>query len=357
MPLQQQSAGGGARAPLSSLVSVIIPTFNRGEYLVEALASVVDQTYRPLEIVVVDDGSEEGDLGLAGQWWETLPYTRREGCRLVLLQQANGGPSKARNRGLAEATGDFIQFLDSDDLLHPEKIERQAATFAARPELGYVYSSLRTVRIEGGELVGQGQERVGPASFDVGRHISLRDSLQTSVGLYRRETCERMGPWDESLSVGTDIEYNLRLILFRVKAAYVDGVFLFMRTHDGPRTSRGSKPAQLVHTFEALEGLLDEHATQEEMDAAGVWLAYAYCRVGFEALAIRQPDIAADCLARAWRYSATMSERIKVCFLGALVRAPLPIAVKSGLARRALSMAPYRRMFRRLVPWGEKRSA
>lgn len=342
---------------MKPLVSVIVPTFNRGQYLIEALDSVIGQTHRPLEVVVVDDGSDKDDLGLARSWWDDLPEARREGCRLVLSRQKNGGPSKARNRGLAEATGEFIQFLDSDDLLHPDKIECQLDAFSARPTLGYVYSSLRAGRIERGEMVGRAQVRVGPDSFNVGRHISLRDSLQTSVGLYRREICDRLGPWNESLTVGEDIEYNLRLILRRVPAVYVEGCFVSLRSHGGPRASRKSGPETLLRTFRALEFELSEHGSPSERHAARSWFAYAYCRVGFEAVIARQQAVARDCLRLAWAYASTAAERFKVACLWPLVRLPLPSRLRTGLARTALGLAPYRRLLRRFSPQPDKSPA
>lgn len=342
---------------MSDLVSVIIPTFNRGHYLVEALASVVDQTYRPLEIVVVDDGSEDDDLGLVKGWWGDLPETHRKGCRLILLGQANGGPSKARNRGLIETTGEFVQFLDSDDLLYPEKIERQMAALADDASLGYVFSSLRSVQIESGQVINQGPVRVGPDSFDVGRHISLGDSLQTSVGLYRRKTCDQIGPWNESLTVGEDIEYNLRLILHRIPAAYVDGCFVSLRNHGGPRASRGAGPEKLVRAFEVLERLVREHATAGERESARPWFAYAYSRVGFESLVSRQPTLASMCLRRAWQYAASVTERFKVICLWGVARMPLSADAKAALARSALRLAPYRRVWSRFFMRGKKVAA
>jgi glycosyltransferase involved in cell wall biosynthesis len=107
------------------LISCIVPVFNGERYLQEALDSILAQTYQPLELIVVDDGSTDGTATLAAGYGERIRY----------LWQANAGEASARNRGLSAAQGEFIAFLDADDLWHPEKLTRQVARFHERPEL------------------------------------------------------------------------------------------------------------------------------------------------------------------------------------------------------------------------------
>lgn len=107
------------------LISCIVPVFNGERYLWEALESIFAQTYRPIEVLVVDDGSTDGTGAVAASY----------GSRLRYLWQPNAGPAAARNRGLEAARGEFVAFLDADDLWHPEKLARQMARFAARPGL------------------------------------------------------------------------------------------------------------------------------------------------------------------------------------------------------------------------------
>jgi glycosyltransferase involved in cell wall biosynthesis len=108
-----------------SLISCIVPVFNGEKYLGEALDSILKQTYRPLEIIVADDGSTDG----------TTAVTARYGKQIRYLRQDNAGASTARNFGLNAARGEFVAFLDADDLWHLEKLERQMARFETRPEL------------------------------------------------------------------------------------------------------------------------------------------------------------------------------------------------------------------------------
>jgi glycosyltransferase involved in cell wall biosynthesis len=96
-----------------------VPVYNGERYLAEALDSILAQTYRPLEIIVADDGSTDGTAALVARYGECVHY----------LWQTNAGEAAARNLGLIAARGEFVAFLDADDLWHPEKLERQIARF------------------------------------------------------------------------------------------------------------------------------------------------------------------------------------------------------------------------------------
>lgn len=111
-------------------VSVIIPSYNCAPYLSEAIESVLDQSHPPAEVIVVDDGSTDDSLEIA----------RGFGARIRLLAQANAGVSAARNRAIEEATGDWLAFLDADDVWLPTKLERQLAAVEGRPDVVCVFS-------------------------------------------------------------------------------------------------------------------------------------------------------------------------------------------------------------------------
>lgn len=110
-------------------VSVIIPAYNHAEFLREAVDSALQQTVPPAQVIVVDDGSTD----------ETPRILAAYGGRIRAIRQPNQGAGAARNAGLAEATGDYVAFLDSDDVWHPRKLERQLARFDADPDLGLVH--------------------------------------------------------------------------------------------------------------------------------------------------------------------------------------------------------------------------
>lgn len=107
------------------LVSCVVPTYNSERYLAKALDSILAQTYRPFEIIVADDGSTD----------ETSKIATQYGDKTRFVCQETAGPAATRNLGLLNAVGEFIAFLDADDLWHPEKLARQMARFNARPTL------------------------------------------------------------------------------------------------------------------------------------------------------------------------------------------------------------------------------
>ncbi len=116
-----------------SLISCIIPVYNGELYLREALDSIVAQTYRPLEIIVVDDGSQDGTAAVVAEYGEQVHY----------LWQPNAGETAARNRGLDAAQGEWVAFLDADDVWHPQKLVRQMARFQERPELDLSFTQFQ----------------------------------------------------------------------------------------------------------------------------------------------------------------------------------------------------------------------
>ena len=115
-------------------VSVVIPVFNSATLLGDALRSVFAQTFRDFEVIVVDDGSEDR---------ETLDQTLAAWSgRVRVLRQSNGGPARARNTGIAHATGDLVAFLDADDEWRPEKLAKQVAYFRQHPETGLLHTGV-----------------------------------------------------------------------------------------------------------------------------------------------------------------------------------------------------------------------
>jgi len=112
------------------LVSVVIPTYNRADLICETINTVLQQTFRDFEVIVVDDGSTDGTDGVLEE---------RYGTSIRLIRQANAGEGEARNAGIAQADGKYVAFLDSDDLWLPPKLESQIELLTSRPGLGWVY--------------------------------------------------------------------------------------------------------------------------------------------------------------------------------------------------------------------------
>jgi len=141
-------------------VSVIVPTFNRAGWVASTVASALAQTRPPLEVIIVDDGSTD----------DSEAAVRAIGGPVRYLRQANAGVAAARNAGAREARGDFLAFLDCEDLWEPEKLEVQLALFATHPEVGWCITGCTVIDLENRPVSGpQGWLRVFPPFRGTGR--------------------------------------------------------------------------------------------------------------------------------------------------------------------------------------------
>jgi glycosyltransferase involved in cell wall biosynthesis len=243
------------------LVSTIIPVFNRAAMLRQAVASVVGQTYQPIEIIIVDDGSTDDTSAVA----DALAAGNQDVIRV--LHRPNGGPGAAREAGRLAAQGDFIQYLDSDDLLLPRKFALQVAALDARPEAGIAYGLVRYFDGSGHEIecdwkaANQVQQSILP-SFLIARW------WETISPLYRRSVTDAVGPWT-TLRLEEDWEYDCRAGALGVTLVYVDEIVGQHRDHLDARLSRGAGHDQerLRNRARAHE-LITAHARRAGIDPA-----------------------------------------------------------------------------------------
>jgi glycosyltransferase involved in cell wall biosynthesis len=211
------------------LASVIIPTFNRAALLDQALASAQSQTYRPIEILVVDDGSADDTPAVLSRWQDKL--RGEAGISLRAIRQVNSGVSSALNHGLIESAGEFIQFLDSDDILFPEKMRLQIACLEKHPEAGLAFS--QTVELGAG-IIEQ------PPSLDEAVVVPsagyyLQNDVLRIQAVYRRQSCWAAGPWSEDIRLSEDREYNFRVLLVNDKIVHLPGKLSAVRAHTSGR--------------------------------------------------------------------------------------------------------------------------
>jgi glycosyltransferase involved in cell wall biosynthesis len=200
------------------LVSCIVPVFNGERYLREALDSVLQQTYRHLELIVVDDGSTDGSAALAASY----------GDRLRVLRQANAGPAAARNRGLDEMRGEFAAFLDADDLWHPEKLARQLGRFTERPALDACVTHLRNFWIP--ELA---EEEVRFRNHRIARPLP---AYLAATMVARRRAFDLVGTFDASLGFGHSTEWFLRAAARGAVVEALPDVLYSRRIHHANRS-------------------------------------------------------------------------------------------------------------------------
>jgi glycosyltransferase involved in cell wall biosynthesis len=194
-------------------ISVIVPVYNGERYLAEALQCLQQQDLQPLEIVVIDDGSTDDSAALA----ETYPLVR---C----VRQDHAGLGTALNRGISEARGSLLAFLDADDLWPPNKLSLQAAHLAANPELDMVFGHI--VQFHSPELTPEERERSRfPEDAVPGR---LAGAM-----LARAEVFPRIGPLDTHWKVGQFIAWISRAQTLGVRAQVLPEVVLKRRVHLG----------------------------------------------------------------------------------------------------------------------------
>lgn len=203
-------------------VAVIIPTYNRADMLPETLDSLLTQTRVPDEIIVVDDGSTDNTPELLAHY--SAPIT--------VIRQDNQGRSAARNNGVRASTSDLIAFLDSDDTLVPESIERRAAFFAAHPAVDVLYTNV--LMIDPASRVLGTYTQVKPGARPSGRifaHFAQDNTMQLQGFMMRRACLEATGMFDVTMHVLEDYDLWLRLSA-RYEFAYVDEPLATYRIHN-----------------------------------------------------------------------------------------------------------------------------
>ena len=242
-----------ANAVIPGLVSTIIPVHNRAALLREAVASVLAQTYRPIEVVVVDDGSTDETPTAA----DALAAMHPEVIRV--LHQGNTGPGLAREAGRKAAKGEFIQYLDSDDVLLPEKFALQVGGLRANSECGVAYGYTR-YRHAGGHLEPQPWKGSGERVDAMFPSFLKSRWWDTPTPLYRASVCEAAGPWTD-LRLEEDWEYDCRIAALGTRLHFSEAYVAEVRDHDQGRLCRGEAldPVRLRHRARA-HGLMYAHA-------------------------------------------------------------------------------------------------
>lgn len=226
---------------VAGLVSTIIPVHNRAGLLREAVASVLAQAYRPVEIVIIDDGSTDDTSGVADALAVDAPG------EIHVIHQSNSGAGLARETGRRLAQGEFIQYLDSDDLLLPEKFARQVAGLRADPHCGVAYGYTR-YRHADGHVEPQPWKGSGAKVETMFPSFLHSRWWDTPNPLYRASLCELAGPWSD-LQLEEDWEYDCRIAALGVRLHFCEDYVAEVRDHRQGRLSSGNAldPRRLAH--------------------------------------------------------------------------------------------------------------
>jgi glycosyl transferase family 2 len=199
-----------ARPSEAPLVSVVIPVYNGERFVADAVGSVLAQGYPSLEIIVIDDGSTDG----------TEAVVRRLPCDVHYFKQENLGPAAARNRGIRDASGDFVAFLDADDLWPPHTLHTLVGALLLHEELDLVQGYSQVMEYD--PISGAYEYRGNPKE-------SFPYSI--SLGVYRKRVFDRVGLFDKTLLYGEDTDWYNRAHEMQVAMKRVDAVTLHVRRH------------------------------------------------------------------------------------------------------------------------------
>ena len=260
------------------LVSIIIPTYNSRRWLGEAVDSALGQTYPNCEVLVVDDGSTDG----TGEW---LVASYQD--RIRYLPKPNGGLSSARNFGLKHARGKYVQFLDADDLLRPEKVATHVDYLESHPEVAVVYSHClcfyddqvdETFEYDRKDRYCSGSKRVFESMLE-------RGFLLSHMPLSRREWLDKIGPFDETMTSAEDRDYWLRLAWAGATFRFLDGepLALYRLRTESMSQNRVNHGRENIRLTEKIRGYVTDPNEQRRLRldrAEGYW-RFAYGRALF----------------------------------------------------------------------------
>jgi len=209
---------------VTGLVSVIIPAYNAERFLRETVASVLAQTYPHFEVIIVEDGAKDGTGALADQ-------LAAEDSRVTAIHQPNGGVSRARNHGFRRSQGEFVAFLDADDVWEPDNLSQKVAYLQAYPEVGLVSSAVSLIDGEskplGRTLAGRGGKVLNDLLYWDGGTVQSPSSFLT-----RRDVVLRTGCFDPRLSTSADREFYMR-VAQHYTFGYIDQPLLRYRVSAG----------------------------------------------------------------------------------------------------------------------------
>jgi glycosyltransferase involved in cell wall biosynthesis len=232
---------------MKPLVSILVPAYNAAQYISQTLDSALFQTWQNIEIIVVDDGSTDNTLKIIRSY-------EAKGVK-VIPQDKNKGQTAALNRCLVEAQGDFIQYLDADDILEPQKVEVQVhrlleeppGTLSIAPWARFYQNDISTAKFVPNN---DWQDFDDPIAWIV-ECWTGHGAMPPSSWLYPREIVENVGLWNESLTLNNDMEYFTRSVLASKKLAFCPEARWYYRSGNPSLSGQRSEQA-LYSQYEVI---------------------------------------------------------------------------------------------------------
>ncbi|TLX73212.1 glycosyltransferase family 2 protein [Labilibacter sediminis] len=233
------------------LISILIPLCNAEHFLKETVLSALNQTWKNIEIIIVDDGSTDTSYAIAKGF---------ESEKVKVYQQTNKGACAARNLAFKKSTGDYIQYLDADDLLAPDKIKQQMKLFEkygnniiCSGQWGRFYQTINDVKWEEQAI---NKDYPSPINWLIDCWNG-RGMAQTSVWLTPRHLIDLAEPWNESLSINQDGEYFSRVLMQASEIKYCDEAKIYYRSGNvnsiSQRKKSDKKVESLLYSYELYQ--------------------------------------------------------------------------------------------------------
>lgn len=203
------------------LISVIIPVYNCEKYIDEAIDCALSQNYKPVEIIIIDDGSTDNSAAIAKRYKKKIRY----------INQNNKGPAAARNAGIKIATGEFIAFLDADDLWPENKIELHLPNFKNDIELEISMGRIKYVELPGAKR----NNRIPLDSNDSFKYVNL------GAGLFKKSVFDKVGYFDEEFIYWEDLDWFLKAYEDNCQITFLDEITMFYRIHSNNMSNDNNK--------------------------------------------------------------------------------------------------------------------
>ncbi|TYQ29324.1 glycosyltransferase [Pseudanabaena sp. UWO311] len=213
---------------MTELVSIIIPCYNAEKWIAECIDSALSQTYSPIEIIVVDDGSTDRSLSII----------KKYGNKIRWVSYENGGASAARNRGIQISKGKYIQFIDADDYISPIKVKDQVE-FLKVSGKDIVYGDWCHQVYNDDNTIKSSSYITNQSSDDMTYYVISNNTIHSGSCLCKREVIERISGFDESIRIAEDYDFFVRLALSGAKFTYLQGRNYFYRIYSQITASNG----------------------------------------------------------------------------------------------------------------------
>lgn len=283
------------------LVSIIIPCYNAERWVAETLESCLAQTYRPLEIIVVDDGSTDGSLSIIEQ------YAQQHPDMIQYETGPNRGGCAARNRGFAHSNGEYVMFLDADDLIAPEtiaalveRLEQPGLVVAACPWHWLRYQQGEWITALGHSAYGQ------PPEGDYLKGALTGWYFPPCALLWHRSVIEGLGGWDETLYANQDGDLMLRALQHGAHIARTDHGLAYYRRYSSESVSQKMSVIALHSRIRVLQKTEEQMRKQGTLEQYAVPLGQAYHGLAIQGFALSN-KLGQTCVAHANRLAGRQS--------------------------------------------------